>query len=143
MPDIAQVMKAEIVRLSRREVKAACSPLRKQLRALRQATKEQKQAIADLRKDLLRMRDAAPIQELGPGGEERARKTRISPASIKSQRLRLKLSQRELAKLLGVNTISVIRWETGKSQPRSAYHEELAKLRQLSRKEVVKLLEGQ
>jgi len=142
MPSLAQALKAAIVRLTRREVNAACSPLRKQIRALRQATKDQKEIIANLKKDLLQVRTAAPVQELETAGKEGARRTRISPASIKSQRLRLKLSQRELAKLLGVNPISVIRWETGRSKPRSAYHEELAKVRQLSRKEVVKLLGG-
>ena len=140
MPNMAQVLKAEIVRLSRKEVKAACSPLRKQIRALRQATKDQKQLIANLEKELRRMRTAAPVQELGTGDEGKAKKARITPAAIKSQRLRLKLSQRELAKLLGVNAISVIRWETGKSKPRDAYREGLAKLRKLSREEVAKLV---
>ncbi len=39
------------------------------------------------------------------------------PEKVKSARERLLLTQEEMATALGVNAITVCRWETGKSEP--------------------------
>jgi DNA-binding transcriptional regulator YiaG len=141
MPNVARVLKEEIQRLARKEVIAECAPLRKQVQALKQAARGQKQLIGKLQKDLSQMRKAVPSQKFGLDDEEAARKARITPASVKSQRRRLKLSQRELAQLLRVSSNSVVRWEAGKSAPRTAQRAKLAQLRKLGRKDVKELLE--
>jgi DNA-binding transcriptional regulator YiaG len=141
MPNVAQVLKAEIQRLARKEVIAECAPLRKQVQALKQAARDQKELIGKLQKDLSQIRRAVPTRKLDVSNEEGARKARITPASIKSQRRRLKLSQRELAQLLRVSSNSVVRWEAGKSAPRAAQRAKLAQLRKLGRKDVKRLLE--
>lgn len=143
MPNVARVLKEEIQRLARKEVMALFGPMHKQVQALKQVARDHKLLIRKLEDDLAQMQSAAQIQKkLEAGDIEAARKARITPASIKSHRLRLKLSQQELGKLLEVSPNSVVLWEAGKSVPRPAYRAKLAGLRKLGRKDVERLLEG-
>lgn len=143
MPDVAQVLKAEITRLARKEAVSACRQLRKQVQELKETTRSQRQRLDQLEKELARAQSGAPIHKMKTGEEEADKKVRITPGSIKRHRLRLKLSQREMGKLLGVSTNTVVQWEAGKSGPRGSRRDELAKLRQLGRRQVKELLAGE
>jgi len=143
MPNIAQVLKEEITRLARKETRALCASLQKQVRDLRQTVRDQKGTIAQLKKkidrlDVLTGQPAEKILE-APDVDKEA-KVRISPASIKKNRQRLKLSQREFGRLLNVSANTVVRWEAGTSKPRSTHRSGLAQLRTMGVREVKKLL---
>lgn len=143
MPNIAQMLREEISRLARREVRAACDPLREQMRDLKQIVREHKKIIAQLEKNLehLQTLSGSPAEKdlKAPEIDNQAR-LRISPASIKKHRRRLKLSQRELGKLLNVSTNTVVRWEAGTSKPCPAHRVGLAQLRAMGVRQVKKLL---
>ena len=120
MADIAKVLKEEIARLARKEVKKAVVPLRDRLLSLTRIVSRQEKTINGLEKTIARQNKLVtatrPVPP--PAPEEEVKKARISPRLIKTQRKRLKLKQAEFARLIGVSVVTVRAWEQGRSQPR-------------------------
>jgi DNA-binding XRE family transcriptional regulator len=139
MPDIARVLKDEINRLARRQVRAMNKSLVKQVRELRQITSGQKDRIARLERTIGRLQIGTDVRPVAAGGEE-ASAVRMGPASVKRLRDRLKLSQKELGQLLGVSGNTVLRWEAGKAAPRKAHKPQFAELRDIGVREARKRL---
>ena len=143
MPNVGQVIKDEVTRLARKEIRTSVEPLRKQVRSLRQTVRSQQEAIDRLQKSLKKMVDqsgsGAKTSLFAPEQEET--RARVTPASVRRHRLRLNLSQAELADLLGVSTNTVVRWEAGSSAPRAQYRTALIRMRDLGVRDVGKMLE--
>ena len=120
MPNIAVVLKDEIRRLAKKEVRTEVS-----------ATKR---AVAQYRRDIARLKrqlqgqgkeigflKAQERKRLGQqAAEEPREKVRFSARSVQAQRRRLRLSAEDYAKLIGVSSLTVYHWEHGKSRPRKA-----------------------
>ena len=143
MPNVGMVIKDEITRLARKEIRAAVDPLRKQVRGLRQTVKSQTETIDRLEKALKKM-----VGQAGSGAKTSLyapdtveTKARVTPASIRRNRLRLGLSQAQLGQLLGVSTNTIVRWEAGSSAPRAHHRTALIRLRDLGVRDVGKMLE--
>lgn len=142
MPDLVKALREEISRLARKEARSACDPLYNQIQVLKKTIRDQRDTITKLQKNLARLEIRTPSSSQVLNSEEGGTdKVRISPASIKRHRKRLKISQGEMGQLLKVSTNTVVRWEAGTSKPRAQYYTGLAKLRSLGIKEVRKLLE--
>ena len=143
MPNIAQLLKDEISRLARKEVRAASAPLLQQIRDLKKTNRQQREAIDLLlrRVDQLQALTSSPTDKiLKAPAIETDRQIRLSGTSIKKHRKRLGLSQGELGQLLNVSTNTIVRWEQDKSKPREAYRAGIAQLRTMGVREVKKLL---
>ncbi len=143
MPNLAAVLRDEIRRLSRKEVRIACGQLQTQVRDLKKAMRKHRDTIARLEKQIgqLKAVSAQPADKiLAADNIGTTGKIRLTPSSIKKHRKRLKLSQSELSQLLNVSTNTVVRWEAGTSIPRDAYRPGLAELRTMGIKEVKTLL---
>ena len=142
MPNVAQVLKDEIRRIARREIRTVCDPLKDQVRTLKDTVKAQKETITRLEKTVSALNGQAASDAGKPESAEDSKpKLRITPGWVKRQRTRLKLSQRELGKVMDVSTNTVVRWEAGTSKPRATHLENFAKLRTLGVRAVKKLLE--
>jgi DNA-binding transcriptional regulator YiaG len=115
MSNLVSSLKAEIVRLSRKEAKAAVDPVRKPSVAARKAIADIKRRLADLEKELRRIngvlskvQSAQPCQPCQPCSSEPAEsaasdvKMRITSRNVKSLRNRLGLTASAFARLLGV-----------------------------------------
>jgi DNA-binding transcriptional regulator YiaG len=113
MPNIASVLKAEILRLAGKAVRSAVKPLKSEKIAL-------KKAVRDLRKRVVRLeRD----QELLVAEQQRHRKLvvgalpaekltiRVTAKGMRSLRRKLGLTQVEFARLVGVSGQNVYQWE--------------------------------
>jgi DNA-binding transcriptional regulator YiaG len=143
MPNVAQVLKEEITRLARREVRAVCNPLREQVRSLRETVKKQQEIIRRLEKSLSKMADVSAVTTTSLfAPEEEETRARATPASIRRHRHRLGLSQAALGELLKVSTNSVANWESGASKPRPQHRMALLRLRDLGVRDVASMLEG-
>ena len=107
------MLKAEISRLSKKEIKTAVAPLMK-------TTAELRKQVRDLKKQLAGYVKAAGISV--PVVEEKSapsvEKLRFNAKNIKALRLRHNMTQAEMAKALGVSKMSVSGWEQGRSKPR-------------------------
>ena len=141
MPNVAQVLREEITRLARKEVRTEYDPLRKQVRTLRQTVKGQQETIAKLEKALDKMVTLSSDTSASLyAPEEEETRARVTAASIKRHRNRLNLSQAELGTLLDVSTNTIVRWEAGTSKPRAQHRAALIKMRDLGRRDVTKML---
>ena len=63
-------------------------------------------------------------------------KIRLNAAGIARIRTKLKLTQAEFAKLLGVATHTVSIWELGKSAPRAGMKLKICELRKVGKREI-------
>jgi DNA-binding transcriptional regulator YiaG len=141
MPNIAAVLKEEIRRLAKREIKAntsstkgAVAQFRRDIAKLKRQTQAQAKEIAGLK---------AMEQRLGqPQAEEEPTETsRFSARSVKAQRARLKLSAADYGKLVGVSDLTIYSWEAGKSRPRQKPFASLVAVRKLGRRDALAKLE--
>ncbi len=112
MPNIMTALKAEIVRLARKEAKAATDPIRKPANATRLTLADLKRRVAALEKENKRL--AALLSKLPqPAPEEAPAKAKgwISGKGVRSLRQNLGLSQDAFSKLVGVSPNCVYNWE--------------------------------
>ena len=141
MPNIANLLKAEIARVSRKEVKAAVEPIRKAATKLRSDVAELKRQIASLEKDNKRLRGTLEKENITPPVPAQTQaapdKGWISGKGVRSLRTRLKLSQAEFGKLAGVSGKTVMKWEqqSGMLKLREQAKEALFALRGIGIKE--------
>jgi DNA-binding transcriptional regulator YiaG len=115
MSTLAQTIKNEIRRISRREIGLALSNFRRDHIALKKRLAEQKSRISAIEKDnrgLSKKLSAVGQGRRGEAGSEpQAEQVAIYARGIKSLRRRLGLSQVNLGKLVGMNAISIAHWE--------------------------------
>ncbi|MCX8119004.1 MAG: helix-turn-helix domain-containing protein [Desulfobacterota bacterium] len=141
MGKVESVIKSEIVRLARREVRQIANPLKKEVWALKNTLAQLRKAVSQLERFAsLQRRQWEEKPPLKAAPEEVAT-ARFHPKLIRSLRRRLGLSQRDFARLAGVTPLAVYQWETGVFKPSKQKKEVLVALRKLGRREAKKLLE--
>lgn len=113
MPNIAQVLKEEIRRIARKEIKAQVSKLKKDVVKVKKINVDLRRTVSQLRKDneLLinteKRRQTQPVAAMPAD----AKSARLTAKGIRSMRRKLGLSQADFAKLTGVSTVAVGIWE--------------------------------
>lgn len=143
MPSFSNVLKSEITRLARKEVKGAVDPLRKSNATYRREIAELKRQVASLQRDLKAASKAAGRTPRVATDEPAAgTRTRFVAKGVKSLRLRLGLSAADFGALVGASGQSVYNWETGKAVPREAQQASLVAIRGLGKREAAKRLEA-
>jgi DNA-binding transcriptional regulator YiaG len=142
MPNIASVLKQEIARVARREIRGQIETLRKASAQQRRGIAALKRSIASLERQVgtlagsIHKSAAAPVED---GSEQRVR---FSPKGIRSMRRKLGLSAGEFARLVDVSAQSIYNWEREVTRPRTAQVKALAELRGMGKKEVASRLEA-
>lgn len=142
MPNVAVVLKEEITRLSRRE-------LRRQLRTLKSVSAKARGHIAALRKQIIGLQ--REVADLRKGAFARsaeaatssdASKARFVAKGLRSHRARLGLSAADYGRLVGVGAQTIYSWEHETSTPRAAQRAFLASVRGLGKREAQTRLEA-
>ncbi|ALN64614.1 helix-turn-helix family protein [Lysobacter antibioticus] len=142
MPNIASILKEEIIRLTRKEFRQQVEPLKKQILAQRKQLTSLKQELETLRRAVkagskgARQADPAKKDPTAP-----AAAIRYSAAGLRKLRERLGLSRDAFAPLLGASSQAIYNWEQTDTRPRQEFLEKIASLRGLSKKQVDALLE--
>jgi DNA-binding transcriptional regulator YiaG len=138
MPNIAAVLKDEIRRLAKKEIKAeigttknAVVQSRKDIAKLKRLVQAQQREIA-----FLKVQEQKRLGQQ-PTAEEPIENVRFSARSVKAQRNRLKLSAEDYGKLVGVSTLTIYSWEQGKSRPRNAQLARLVAVRGIGKREAL------
>ena len=142
MGKVEGIIKSEIVRLAKREVRKISVPVGRDIRAL-------KITVSRLRKTVSALERFAALQQKEMEKEgvslkatpEEVKMSRFSPRLIRSLRKHLGLTQKEMATLAGVTIGAVYQWESGKFDPRNEKKAVLVALRKLGKREARKLLE--
>ncbi len=142
MPNLAALLKSEISRIARKEVRSETQAFKKASAQYRSDIAALKRRIAGLESTLKKLDKASP----------RNRKTAEEPAQLPLRfrvdgfatlRKKLGLSAADMARLLGVSAQSVYHWESGKSKPRAGQLAAIAQVRKLGKREAAARLAQQ
>ena len=113
MSSVAKALKAEILRISRKEAKSATAPIAKANIDLKKSVADLKKRLATLEKENKRLLAGVTKEKREvPLPSEATNKARITSTTIRSLRNRVGLSQADFGKLVGVTTHAVHLWET-------------------------------
>ena len=144
MPNIALVLKEEIRRLARKELKSSTATIQKELARVKKTARELRRQLDALAKQQKKAVPTAPASAKVDGPSVPwVRKSRMTGKTIKELRVRLNLTQAELAKLLGVSGLAVYQWEhsEGTLNLRKKSREALLNARALGQREAHRRLE--
>ena len=135
MPNIAAVLKEEIARLTRKELrgqsgglKKASSQHRRDIAALKRQVAKLESKVTLLEKQLLKKAPAS-------AGGEATTDVRFTAKGLQSQLKRLGLTATDFSKLVGVTPQSIYNWSRGASRPRKEQIASIAALRGMGKKE--------
>jgi DNA-binding transcriptional regulator YiaG len=142
MSNVASVLKAEIARVARREVRRETAALKKASAALRSEMAALKRRAVELERQLrLTTRSRAASAPAAADDEAPSAGTRFSPKSMASQRRRLGLSAADCGLLIGASAQSIYNWEEGKARPRAQHLPAIFALRNLGRRQANEIIE--
>jgi DNA-binding transcriptional regulator YiaG len=142
MGKVETVLREEIARLARKEVRNAVSPLKKEVTRLKKRVAELAAKLSDSEKQTGLLVRERRRKKLGSDvGEEQVEATRISGGLIKKLRKKLGISQAQLAALVGVSSPAVAAWEQGRSRPAGDNLKAVVALRGYGRREIRTLLD--
>jgi len=138
MPNIGSLLREEISRLARKE-------LRTQVEGLRKASTQHRHTIASLKRQVSALeRQVASLEKKAvnapaaqsTAGNGEAQRVRFVAKGLRSQRERLGLSAAEYGKLVGVSAQSVYNWEHEMARPRGKQLTIIAALRGVGKRQV-------
>ncbi|MBA3024338.1 MAG: helix-turn-helix domain-containing protein [Gammaproteobacteria bacterium] len=141
MANLTSMLKDEISRISRKELRGETDKLKKTSTQYRSEIASLKRRTSTLEQQVGRLEKL--VSKLA-GGEapssEPASKPRFTAKGFKSHRNRLGLSAEAVGSLLGVSAQTVYSWEAGKSSPRASQMERVVALRALGKRAAAELL---
>jgi DNA-binding transcriptional regulator YiaG len=143
MPNVGAVIREEITRLSRRESRSQVAVTKKatvrhrhEIATLKRLVAGLARQVALLNRKILRAPPATAASSSAVDGK----KVRFVAKGLRSQRERLRLSQPNLGKLLGVSAQTIYNWEHGESRPRAEQLLKIATLRNIGKRDAAKRL---
>lgn len=144
MPNIALVLKDEITRLARKEIRVHADALKKALAASRAEVAALKKRVQDLERQTVkatrvsRLPVKAAVAQNGIGGIGTG--LRFRAAGMAANRKRLGLSAADFGTLLGATGQTVYAWESGKTRPSADQLAAIAALRGIGKQEAAERL---
>jgi len=135
MPNIASLLKSEISRVARKEIRTEITSLKKAASTYRTEIAALKRRAQDLESEVRRLsKDAKKAAPPSPADADPS-KLRFSAKGLAAQRKRLDLSAHDCGLLVGTSSQSIYNWESGDSRPRAAYLTAIAALKVMGKKE--------
>ena len=135
MPNIASVLKSEISRVARKEVRGEILGLKKAVGAYRAEIAALKRRTQALEQELRRLSKSRAKAVPVAANEVPSQSLRFSAKGLASQRQRLALSAHDCGLLVGASGQSIYKWEDGRARPRAKHLPAIAALRTLGKKE--------
>jgi DNA-binding XRE family transcriptional regulator len=135
MPNVGTVLKEEIARLSRKEIRSQVDPTRKATAQHRREIWLLKRQVSTLEQQVKLLSSKVLGARLVPSSDAAAKSLRYSAKGLQSQRRRLGLSATDFGLLLGVSSQSIYNWEHETSHPRAEQLGKLAALRGIGKRE--------
>ena len=141
MPNLQTVLRQEIQRLARKEIrseidstKKAVTRHRREIAELKRKNKALERAVSYLRSRESKRLKAGPSKAKPPQG------SRFSVRSLKAQRRNSGLSQEDYGSLVGVSKTTIYNWESGRIKLGEKHLATLVSLRGLGKREAAKRL---
>jgi DNA-binding transcriptional regulator YiaG len=141
MPNIAAVLKEEISRLARREIRRQTNALRKASAQYRKDIADMKRRVSDLQRKVVPLEKKVLKNVPSQTAEADANHVRFTAKGLRSQRMRLELSAANYGKLIGVAGRTIYSWEGETSRPRKSQLARIASLRHVGKRDARARLE--
>ena len=144
MPNLAQALKEEIIRLSSKVSRQHSSKLKVDVVRLKKSNVALRRIVAQLQKDNELLLNAEKRRQLSaPVIAPENDTARVSARGIRAMRKKLGLSQTDFGKLAGVSGVSVLQWEkkSGPLKIRDTTRAALLSLRGVGAREAKRRLE--
>jgi DNA-binding transcriptional regulator YiaG len=138
MSNLAVVIKDEIRRLAKREIKAATGSTKQAVAQYRRDIAKLKRLLQSQQKEIafLKAQEQKRLGQPETKEDGELEGVRFSARSVRAQRKRLKLSILDYARLLGVSPLTIYHWEGGQGRPRKERLAALVAVRDMGRREV-------
>ena len=136
MPNIAGVLKDEIRRIAKKEVKAQVGKTQKAAAQYRRDIAKLKRQLGQQEREIKYIKKQTQQDQPQPT-EDELEGVRFSARSVKAQRQRLGLSAADYGKLVGVSGLTIYNWEHEKARPRKAQLAALVAVRGIGKKEAL------
>jgi len=141
MPNLGSILKDEIRRLARREIRSQVAVTKRAAAQHRRDIAELKRLVKDLSNRIGFLESQEKRRVSKPAAAVPSGQVRFSPRWLKAQRERLGLSAADYGKLVGVSGLTIYNWEGGKAKPRREKMAALVAMRGLGKREALKRLE--
>ncbi len=141
MPNLAAVMKDEICRLARKEIKAETSTAKRTVAQHRKDITELKRQVRELAREVAYLRRQEHKRVGTVSVPDPAVTPRFSPGWVEAHRDRLELSAADYGELVGVSAMTIYNWEKGKTKPGRQQLAAWAEVRTLGKRDALKRLE--
>ena len=142
MPNVATVLKSEISRVARNEVRGETVPLKKAVSSYRAEIAALKRRAQTLEQALRRLSNGYMKAAPSSAVEQDTSQFRFSAKGLASQRQRLGLSSVQCGRLLGASDQSVHNWEHGKTRPLARHLAAIGAVRKMSKKNAADRLQS-
>lgn len=140
MANIASVLKEEIIRLARKELRHETGSLKKASAQYRSEIAALKRRTASLEQQLSRLEKTASRNAVVQVNPEETTKARFTAKGFKTLRQRLGLTAEAIGILLGVSAQTIYNWEAGNTSPREQQMVRIVMLRGMGKREVDAIL---
>ena len=142
MSNVASVLKEEIARVARKEIRRETASLKKSSTSHRSEIAALRRRVVELERHLRRIgRGGEAVKPTAANEDSVSPGTRFSAKSMAAQRRRLGLSAAECGLLIGASSQSIYNWEEGKARPRAQHLPAIFALRSLGRRRANAILE--
>lgn len=142
MANIAALLKTEIARIARKELRSETEQIKKASASYRAEIAALKRRVQDLEKELRRVKKASPRKAEETTTEDQESSLRFSAKGLAGHRKRLGLSAREVGELVGASSLTVYKWEKGEARPRARFLPAIATLRTMGKREAASRLQA-
>ena len=144
MPNVAALLKTEIARVARKEVRAEIEPLRKSNSQCRSSIAALKRKVEALEKQLARAKRQVGTTARAPAPDKAdGARLRFRQEGFAALRQKLGLSAADMGKLIGVTGQSIYAWEPGKARKHAPQLQAIAAVRRLGKRRALRQLQGQ
>ena len=141
MPNIAAMLKQEIARVAKKQVRAEVEPLKAVNAQHRKTISALKAQVTTLERRIVTL-SRAKTPAATDADKEPVSTVRFSAKGLKTHRARLGLSAIDFGRLLGVTAQTIYNWEQEASRPRAEQLNRIAALRKMGKREVQRILEA-
>ena len=140
MANIASLLKSEILRLARKEVRNEIEALKKVSTQYRSEIAQLKRRVDQLEKQQARVSKKILKTPKIPESQEGTTRIRFSAKRLATLRQKLGLSAADMGLLLGVSGQTIYHWEAEKSRPRPQQLQSIVAMRKLGKREAKRRL---
>lgn len=134
MPNIAAVLKEEIARVARKELRGETDKLKRLSAQYRADIAALKRRLGALEKTVAQLHRNAAKQGAQAASPQGGGRVRFSAKGLAAQRQRLGLSAAQMGSLVGVSAQTIYNWEAGSTRPREQQVVAIAAVRGLGKR---------